>query len=265
MYQYGDYTYPQSIILDVAREVSAKQRTAETASGDGVYSAATADTGYREAGALAARVFVVSGHLLLSDSQTLDDLDTLWDAFLLSHAPGVRRALFTGRNDRYLSAEVQAIREVDARNYTASQAWEVRFLSASGVYAATTLSTATLAMGENNITAGGTAPAPSQVVLSVAGVDTSKTQVLTVTLSGTSAGGASWSRAFTLSGFAANDTFTVDTEKQRVTASSGADKTELFSGAWWRLQPGAQKITIAQTGGLSLGTTKRVDWRNRWL
>lgn len=240
LWKFGDYEYPKSIITGTSRTTESKTRFADTPGRHGQYT---------QGGLLAARRLPLRGHLKPNDG---DNLEALWDEFLEAHAPGLPLALFLGRDDRYITAEVIGITDADGDNYPVSIPWEVSFVASDPTqYASTSITT--------SITTGGT-------VTNSGNMETFP--VITVVLSGVGVSGSltltNGARSLVLAMPGATTTLTVDMATQKVTNTAGTDVTSLVtSGQFWGLLPGANTLTRTFGGGASASTISCVH-RGRW-
>lgn len=250
LWQFGNYLYTaRNTVLSFAKEVEAKSRFAETPGRHGQYS---------QGGLYAPRKVTISAHLI---PQPGDDFETLRDALCSAHAPGGYQILYTGRDDRYLKAEVVGFKETSPDVYPTSLRWEAQFVASDPfTYSALTY-TGTLSGGADDEMVAGSAPTLPLITLSPT-TNTAGTIMVTNQTTG---------KFFTV---ATPIPFTsgtlpvakVDCFTGTVTDANGVDLTYLFAGQFFELVPGLNHITVSQVAGGSQTTVVNAGlaYRARW-
>lgn len=240
LWKFGNYEYPKSIILDTSRSLETKNRFADTPGRHGQYT---------QGSLLAARRIPLKGHLI---PEPADDMEALWDAFLAAHAPGLPRALYLGRDDRFINAEVISVADTEGGEYPTSIPWELSFIASDPTqYAASTTTTSITAGG--TVTNAGNIETPPVISVVLSSIGSSGTLTLT-----------NGSVSLVLAMPVATTTLTIDMARQRVTNTGGTDVTELVtSGRFWTLQPGNNTVARSFGGGASASSISSVH-RERW-
>lgn len=241
IYQFGSYLYPKSVIQAAPRERSAKMRTSDTPGLPGDFT---------QGGLAGARRVKLSGILV---AEPADDLDALWDDFEAAHTEGLPEKLYIGRDDRYLLAEVESARDVDAESVIGAIPWEIGFKASDPLYWAEDESADSL---PGTITSAGNAPAVPliELVFSSVGVNA------VCTITNTTTGVATIFRVD-----AAVTDYEVDSAARQIRSVAGADYTNLLvsPGLFVNLVPGANVFTVAVTGGAVISSAD-ITWRDRW-
>lgn len=240
-YQFGTYEYPQSTVTLAPTEISSKLRLSDSVGLDG---------GFSQGGKRGVRSQTLTGTLTAVSGGT--DLVDLWDDFLAAHAPGSPQALYLGRTDRYLMAEVGSVREPDT--LIGSIDWEVSFSCSDPFYYAATETTDGITGTSDTLTTTGNARTwPTlTIVLSSAGT----TGTLTLSCG---------SKSLVINCSATYLTMVVDMRRGKVTNGAGVDITHLVTGKFWDLAPGANAITRASGGAVAPTITSiNAAWRDRW-
>jgi hypothetical protein len=247
LWQFGNYAYPRSLILSLPWELVTKTRFADVLGRPGQYT---------QGGLSGARRITLQGQLTLNEG---DDKEALWDTFVAAHLPGMPQALYLGRDDRFLLAEVVGIKDTNSMgkgdDFPTSIPWEVQFVASDPMfYAQSPSGPVNINTGGTLTTSGTSVTAPIlAIVLSALGI------AGTLTLTNVTTG-----KTFTLTMPGTLTTLTVDCAQQKITDSLGRDVTALFlAGSFWELVPGANVIAKTATGGAS-SSAVNVSWWDRW-
>ena len=261
MYQFGDYTYPNCIIEKMPRETLVKQRIWDTPGRAG---------GGTAGGLLAPRRITLAGTLQEPDGA--DNIDDLWAAFVAAHTPGSPRPFHDETADgnlatRYLMAEVESVRDMEAQNYVRAIPFEVGFYCADPFYYGDTLHVSELLPAHEAVVVGGTADALPGLVIALSAVgapptgsaypaSTSKVVITNTTM------GAPPTVLYARS----VASVTIDSFAERIAQSGSlpsAALNRLLTGPFLRLVPGANVITITAEGG-AVVSAATLSWRDRW-
>ena len=241
-FAFGSYEYPQSTVTLVPTELTSKLRLADATGTEG---------GNTQGGKRGVRSLTVSGTLIAVAGG--DSLADLWDDFLAAHAPGLPQALYVGRADRYLMAEVASIEEPD--NLVEAIDWEVGFSCADPYWYADDPTTDGVSGSSDTLTSAGNARTwPTlTVVLSSAGT----TGTLALACGG---------KTLTIACSASHLTMVIDMKRGQITNGAGVDITHLVtSGTFWDLAPGANTVTRTLGGGVAPTVTSiSATWQDRW-
>ena len=264
-YSFGAYAYEPaadgdsgSVILDAPVEMSNRALVAESPG---------SRTSYTDGALPAPQRKTVSGHLFARGADVLADL---WDTFVAAHAPGMPLPLYADRNDRYLLAQVDAIKDVDAKNSVGSVGWEVTFLCQDPLWWGSTLHTvpAVVAGGGTTATAGlavgGSAPARGIITLTIGAIGAIPagkpwpltTSQITITNAATGFSMVVWARMTA-------GTLVIDCGGETIT-QNGADADAVqLSGEWMDLLPGmTNTLTFTCAGGAQI-TAAVTSWQDR--
>lgn len=244
-WQYDSYNYlTKSVVLTYPRaEVVAKERFAETPGRHG---------GYTQGGLLSARRFTVGGQLIAAVG---DDLEALWDAFMAAHVPGVPKKFYPGRDDRFISAEVVGVKDVNSDQFPTSVQWELNFLASDPTYYADTATSDTITTG-GTVTNLGTVETWPSVAVVLTALGTAATLTLTNSTTG---------KSLVIAMPGSLTTLTIDMAAQKITNTGGTDVTDLLtSGEFWSVAPGANTIVRTFTGGATASSIVSTH-RDRWL
>lgn len=237
---FGSYEYPQSVVTLAPTELSSKLRLADAPGVDG---------GYTQGGKRGIRSLTLSGTLI---AEGADDIRDLWDDFLAAHAPGLPQALYVGRDDRYLLAEVASVKEPD--NLVGAVDWEVGFSCADPFWYAADPTTDTVVGGSDTLTTAGNARTWPTITVELSAAGTTGTLALTC-------GG----KTLTLACSATYLTMVVDMKRGLVTNGAGVDITHLATGKFWDLAPGANAVTRVLAGAVAPTVTSiSATWSDRW-
>lgn len=181
------------------------------------------------------------------------DLAGAWDDFRAAHEPGSPQALYLGRDDRYVLAEVESLLE-DPASYLGATRFEVGFVLADPYTYAATASGSTTNLGTTGATLSNAGKQPSWPTLTIP-ITAPGTGLITVTNTTTG-------ESFTLDPTAA-ETLTLDHAAKTCVNGSGTDRSGLVSGTLFSLRPGSNVLTIALGSGVTI-TNSGMVWRSRW-
>lgn len=261
-FAYGDYEYPNCTITDCTGPVESRLRLSERPARHGVFS---------QGGLAKERRIVLTGLLELSDGETIFDLDTRWGLLNASHSPGASKVLFAGRDDLYTFAEVEAVRDVNARDYPTAIPFEIAFVANEPFWFGTGTQSFSLASGNvsgDSAVVAGTIESPLVVEFGITAIgtitpgETYPPYTSKVAIANTTTGNSVsiWARAL--------ETVRFDSERETVerwTGSAWQSANELLlAGEQLTVLPEQANNLFRQAyGGAATGNTEFV-WRPRW-